>query len=306
MNKSVEKKLLLYFCVVVVIACAVPVLADEKKPMRVVSLSPIITETIYLVGGEGRLIANTSYCTMPEAAQFKEKIGSVTQMNVEKIISLQPDLVIASALSSEKQLKILEKSSITVLRAANPKTFEQMCDMTLMIGEKLDRKLYAEGIVQAASKTANHILEITKGLKKPDVFLQIGLKPLHSANKDMFINEYIRYAGGINIAENESSGIYSREKVLARNPEIILIATMGSSKKAGQIEKQRWMAFKGMKAVKNNRIHVLDPEMICSPTPTTFVKGLTDILPLIHPELVSKNLINQNQGYGKDFTGACR
>lgn len=284
MNKTI-----IFFCTIFICnGFFTPVNADQHLSRRVISLSPIITETIYLVGGEEFLIANTSYCTMPEAAKYKKKIGSVTQMNVEKIISLRPDLVIASALSSGKQLKILEKHSINLLKAENPRTFEQMCEMTMRIGEKLDRKANARTIVNAARVKANHVMEMTHDLDKPSVFLQIGLKPLHSANKEMFINEYIRYAGGFNIAENEPSGVYSREKVLAKDPEIILIATMGSSKKAGQIEKQRWTAFKSMRAVKKNRVHVLDPELICSPTPVTFVKGLEDILPLIHPELVPK------------------
>ncbi len=251
---------------------------------RVISLSPIITETIYLLGAQQQLIANTSYCNSPEEARFKKKIGSVTQMNVEKIISLRPDLVIASALSREKQLKILERQSIPLLRTKNPKTFDQMCEMTLKIGATLGREASAKIIVEKAREQANHILEQTRSLARPKVFLQIGLKPLHSANREMFINEYIRYCGGINIAENESSGIYSREKVIQNNPNIILIATMGTSKRAGQLEQQKWMAFKSLDAVKNNRVHVLDPEMICSPTPDTFVQGLRVILPLLHPE----------------------
>ena len=258
-------------------------MAGQTVPERVVSLSPIITETIYLVGAENKLIANTTYCNIPEAARFKEKIGSVTQMNVEKIIQLRPDLVIASALSREKQLLILERQSISVLRARNPKTFDQMCDMTLKIGERLGRQENALKIVDTARKEAGRIWERTRSLAKPKVFLQIGLKPLHSANKDMFINEYIRYGGGINIAEHESSGVYSREKVITQNPDVILIATMGTSKRAGEMEKKRWMSFNGIMAVKKNRVHVLDPEMICSPTPTTFVKGLNAVVPLLHP-----------------------
>ncbi len=288
LNKNITR--LFAFFVPVIFFPAFVVMANDARagnamPQRVVSLSPIITETIYLAGAQESLIADTSYCNTPDAARYKEKIGSVTQMNVEKIISLQPDLVIAGTLSREKQLNILEKYAIPILRIKNPKTFEQMCDMTLLIGKKLGKKSNADRIVQKAGQAAEHILAMTRGLKKPDVFIQIGLKPLHSANKDMFINEYIRYAGGINIAENESSGIFSREKVLARNPDIILIATMGSSRKAGRIEKQKWMRFKTMNAVKNKRIYVLDPEIICSPTPLTFIKGLNDILPMIHPEL---------------------
>lgn len=275
----------MFWCVTMVLAGIAGQVSATPAFLRVISLSPIITETIYLVGGQDHLIADTTYCNTPKAAQFKEKIGSVTQMNVEKIIRLQPDLVIASALSREKQLKILEGQSIPILRAQNPKTFEQMCEMTLMIGSTLGQEPTARIIVDQAQTQANQILERTRDLVKPRVFLQIGLKPLHSANREMFINEYIRYGGGINIAENESSGIYSREKVIQENPGVILIATMGSSKRAGQLEQQKWMGFKSIDAVKNNRVHVLDPEMICSPTPDTFVEGLREVLPLLHPKI---------------------
>jgi len=265
------------------------VVANDTAPQRVISLSPIITETIYLLGAQEKLIADTTYCNVPEQAMLKEKIGSVTQMNVERIIRLHPDLVIASALSREKQLQILDRQSINVLRAQNPKTFLQMCDLTLAIGRVLGKESNARMIIEKAKKQVKDIFENTKLLSKPAVFIQIGIKPLHSANKDMFINEYIRYGGGINIAASEQSGIYSREKVIEKNPDIILIATMGTSKKAGELEKQRWMAFGSISAVKNKRIHVLDPEMICSPTPVTFVNGLKSILTLIHPEVIKSH-----------------
>jgi len=245
----------------------------------------MITETIYLVGGENTLIANTIYCNVPEEAKYKEKIGSVMRMNVEKIIRLDPDLVIASSLTREKQIIMLEKMSIPVIRAKNPETFDQMCDLTFSIAQKLGCAEKAGRIIEKAKMEAAAILEKTSGLNKPSVFIQIGIKPLHSANKEMFINEYIRYGGGVNIAEHESSGIFSREKVLAVNPDVIMIATMGSSKKAGFVEREKWMAYKNMKAVKSNRIHVLDPEIICSPEPESFIKGLKDIIVLLHPGL---------------------
>lgn len=252
-------------------------------PRRVVSLSPIITETLYLLGAEDQLIANTSYCNVPEAARFKEKIGTVLQMNVEKILALKPDLVIASALSREKQLRILEEMAVPVMRAENPKTFEQMCEMTLGLGDRLGREARAHDVVATARRQARAILLATAALDKPRVFLQIGIKPLHSANKEMFINEYIRYAGGVNIAGDAGTGVFSREKVLAEDPDVILVATMGSSKKAAVLERDRWMAHKGLMAVQHNRVHVLDAEMICSPTPISFVAGLRKLLPLLHP-----------------------
>ncbi|MCK4768412.1 MAG: ABC transporter substrate-binding protein [Desulfobacula sp.] len=252
-------------------------------PQRVISLSPIITETIYLLNAQDLLIANTTYCNVPEKAKFKEKIGSVIQMNVEKIISLRPDLVIASPLSREKQIKILENHHIKVMKIENPQTFPQMCDITMKIGKILGQTDLAEKIIKDAVREVETIKLKTAHLPRKKVFIQIGMKPLHSANKETFINEYINYGGGINIAENARSGIYSREKVLKENPDIILIATMGTSKKAGEIEKQRWMKFSSLNATRENQIYVLDPELILSPTPVTFAKGLKQVLSLIHP-----------------------
>ncbi len=258
----------------------------DKTHRRVVSLGPIITEMIYMLCAENQLIANTTYCVVPADAKFKEKIGTVIQMNIEKIISLKPDVVIASTLSREKQIEILKRQGINVIRYKNPKTFPEMCQMTIDLGSVLGKKDKALKIVKEAQKTVDKIKKKAEKLIPKKVFIQIGLKPLHTVTKDIFVNEYIRYGGGINIAENENSGIYSREKVLTANPDVIFVATMGSSKKAGEIEKKRWMKFSSINASATGQVYVLNPDIVCSPTLITFVKGLKEILSLIHPETV--------------------
>ena len=270
-----------------VLAC-IPGWAAAQPPApagRVVSLSPFITETIYLLGAQDQLIADTSYCTVPPEAAQKEKIGSVTQMNVEKIISLAPDLVISSPLSRKAPLKILRSQGLRVMEIRNPKTFEQMCTITLKIADALGKTAQAQVLVQQASKDVDRVREQVAGLRPRRVFIQIGLKPLHTVNKDLFINEYIIQANAVNIAENQPSGIYSREEVIKQDPNVILVATMGSSKKAAVFEKKRWMAFAFLTSVKNHEIHVLDPEVICHPTPVSFASGLRQVAVLIHPEI---------------------
>ena len=265
-----------------------PVRAGDTVPSgtRVVSLSPIITETIYLLGAEDALLANTQYCNVPPAAANKEKIGSVTHVNVEKIISLAPDLVITSALTREKQIQILKNQNVKVVEIKNPKTFRQMCELTLDIGRVLGRSAAAQGIVDRAVQAVDAVRGRVAGLTPPRVFVQIGLKPLKTVNKDLFIHEFIKLSNAVNITADARSWIYSREKVVQDNPDIILVATMGSSKKAGILEKNRWMGFGSMKAAATNHIYVLDPETICSPTPVSFAKGLADVAALIHPDAV--------------------
>ncbi|MCG8551786.1 MAG: helical backbone metal receptor [Desulfobacterales bacterium] len=253
--------------------------------VRVISLSPFITETIYLLGAQDQLLADTTYCTVPPEAAQKEKIGSVTQMNVEKIISLQPDLVISSPLSKEKQLKTLRSQGLRIMEIRNPGTFEQMCAITLKIAHALGKTPRANALIKEASDDVERVRRQVAGLIPRRVFIQLGLKPLHTVNKDLFINEYLILANAVNIAGNQPSGIYSREEVIKQDPDVILVATMGSSKKAAVLEKKRWMAFPSLTSAKNNEIHVLDPEVICHPTPVSFASGLKQAAALIHPEI---------------------
>ena len=270
--------------VLIGIVWAVPaVLAGDAAARRVVSLSPIVTETVYLLGAQDRLVANTSYCNVPPAAAEKEKIGSVTQINVEKIISLSPDLVITSALTREKQIRILKKQGVRVMEIKNPRTFDQMCDITRKIGGALGRSGTADTVTRDARARVAEIQGRVAGRHPRRVFVQIGLKPLHTVNKDLFIHEFIALSNGINVAADQPSGVYSREQVIRENPDVILVATMGTSRKAAALERDRWMGFSSLKAGAANEIHVLDPELICSPTPVSFAQGLARVAVLIHP-----------------------
>ncbi|SMD00530.1 ABC-type Fe3+-hydroxamate transport system, substrate-binding protein [Desulfocicer vacuolatum DSM 3385] len=259
--------------------------STEPMPRRIISLGPVLTKTIYLLGAGDRLLADTTYCDDPPNMAPKEKIGSLIQVNVEKIISLKPDLVLASQFTKEKQIRVLEQFDIKVVPFKNPKTFEEICANTRRLGKLINVSDKAEQIIKKARAEVTKVQNTIAALPPKKVFIQIGIKPLHTANEETFVHEFIRLSGGINIAAHENSGVYSREKVVKQNPDIILISTMGSSKSAGITEKQQWMKFDTMAAVQHNAIHLLDSEIICSPTPLIFVKGVKEIARLLHPSL---------------------
>ena len=260
-------------------------LASEKYPERIISLGPVITDMIYLLNAQKRLIGVTNYCIIPTPSTPKEIIGSVMLMNVEKIIALAPDLVIANDLTRQEQIKELKRLGVNVVKFSTPKNFSEICQHLLDLGALIGGQKQAKEIVKKAKDDVYKITSNVKNLEKRKVFIQIGLRPIKTAIKNTFINEYIEFAGGENIALNAIDNVFSREKVLIKNPDVIFIATMGSSKKAGESEKQSWMKFKFLKACKNNEIHVLDPDIVCSPTPVIFAQGLKDFYRYIHPEL---------------------
>lgn len=253
-------------------------------PERIISLGQTITERIYLLGADRNLIADTVYCVQPEDARYKEKVGTLLQANLEKIVALKPDLVIASNLARPKQLRKLKDLGIRVVQLSYPKNFSEMCRQFLDLGELLGKEEEAKEIIDNTRKEVAAIRMKTGILPKKRVFIQLGIKPLHAVTRESFLNDYIEFGGGENIALNEGRGAYSREKVLKGDPEVIIISTMGSSEgESGKKEKESWMKYESIAAVKNQNIYIVNPDKICSPTPITFVEALTEIAEMIHP-----------------------
>lgn len=249
-------------------------------PERIVSLGPAVTERIYLLGSEDRLVANTTYCKRPPAAMEKEKIGSVVDADIEKIVSLKPDLVVAVSLTSPKLIRKMKKLGLRVEVFKQPKNFNHLLDSFIRLGKILGKEKDAKDIVSMVKKKISKVKERAEGLPKPGVFFQIGAKPLFTVTGDSFVNDFMEYSGGINIAKKAKSGLYSREEVLKRNPDVIFIITMGIT---GEKEKEIWSGYTTLNAAKNHRIHIVDAYGIGSPSPVGLINSVNEIFRLLHP-----------------------
>mgnify|MGYP001015611247 FL=1 len=257
---------------------------SPSNNLGIISLSPVITEGLYLLGMGDNIIGVTIYCQRPSQAKDKQKVGSVVDVNVEKIVNLKPDIVFAMSHTNTKDIKKLRDTGINVITFDIPKTFERLCEIFLALGKTIGKEKEAIHIVNASKRKVSDIRKKTSGMQKQKVFIQIGAKPLFAATDDSFVNDYIEFSGGINIFKDAGSGLISREEVLKRNPDIILIATMGV---AGKDEQKIWHRYKMINAVWNNRIYLVDPYRICSPTPVSFAEYLTtEIVGKIQPGIV--------------------
>lgn len=249
-------------------------------PQRIISLGPSLTEDLYLLGVEDQLVANTTYCKRPPEAETKEKIGTVIEVNIEKIVSLKPDLILMTSLTNSKKIEKLKTLGIRLVNFPYAHNFSQLCEQFLELGQIVGREKEAEEVVRQAEFQVESIKTSVNDLPKPKVFIQLGAKPLFTAIEDSFVHNFIEFAGGINIASGVKSGLYSRENVLSQNPDVILIVTMGI---VGEEEKEIWEKYKILNAVKNNRIYIVDSYKVCSPTPVSFVNVLQEILDVLHP-----------------------
>jgi ABC-type Fe3+-hydroxamate transport system substrate-binding protein len=271
----------------VVLSCAfflvvlghVLALPETSAPQRIVSLVPHITEELYLLGVQDRVVGVTTYCQRPPEAQDNERVGAVVGVNVEKILSLRPDLVISSPLTDHKQIQKLQDVGMRVEIFQAPQDFQELCTGFLQLSRLVGREQEAQDIIKRATGELDHIKGEVSGLPRPQVFIQIGTKPLVAAGGDSFIDDFVAFAGGVNIAHEVKTSVYSREEVVKRNPDIILIAKMGI---AGEREKAAWAKYKTIRAVQGRKIYTVDPYRFCSPTPLSFVESVRELVRLFH------------------------
>ncbi len=241
---------------------------------KVISLAPSITENIYLLGGEDKLAGCTSYCKLA-VADGVEQVGSTVNVNIEKIFALQPDLVLTMSLTKPQDIETMKKLGLNVQMISTPKTFDEICDQTIYIGKLIGKQAAAQKIIAQTKQTVDSLKQLCTQLPEHNkIFFQIGANPIFTVLENTFMNDYILFCNGENIANGMKHGTMTRENVLLENPDVVIIATMGGF---GKEEQKKWRSFKELKAAKNNKVFLIDSEIACSPTPVNFAKAFTDV-----------------------------
>lgn len=260
----------------------------SDHPQRVISLAPSITEIVFALDQGLRLKGVTTYSDFPPEAVKLPKVGSYVHLDLEKIVALRPDLCIAIKDGNPRVIaQRLESLKIPVY-AVNPRNLETVMRTVLDIGTLLNAEDRANQLVQKMELRIQKVKSlVAKSTHRPRVFFQIGVSPIVSVGTHTFMHELIDIAGGTNLAAGSISyPRFSREKVLALSPEIIIITSM-ARKAIFEKVKAEWEKWPNMPAVRNQRIYIEDSNFFDRPT-LRLVDGLELLLRLIHPELVEK------------------
>lgn len=255
------------------------------EPRRIVSLAPNITEIIFALGEEDRLMGATRYSDFPSQAKKLPKVGSYVHLDLEKIVALKPDLCIAIKDGNPIAVaKRLESLKIPVY-AVNPRNLETIMQTVLEIGGLINAQKEAAFLVQDMDLRIQKVKSLVSNVAhRPRVFFQIGVSPIVSVGTDTFIHGLIVLAGGTNLAQGPISyPRFSREQVLALSPEVIIITSMARAAVFEQV-KAEWNKWPDLPAVRDQRIFLEDSNFFDRPTPR-LVDGLELLVRLIHPEL---------------------
>jgi len=226
---------------------------------RIVSLSPDITKSILLLGEEKKIVGVTRYSPIHN----KPVIGSILQINIEKVVSLKPDLILATKEGNPKEvIEKLRSLKLKVIVLNEQKSIGDVFRNFLYLGEILDKEREAEKIINQVKEKLEKIKEKWKGKTPIPTFIQVGISPLVTVGSDTPLNEMLEIAGGKNIFSHLKR--YPRinpEEVWRRNPRVYFVVSMG--KKISPLFPPRGV-----------KIYFLSAEDFASLTPVDVLKGV--------------------------------
>ena len=253
-------------------------------PKRIISLAPNVTEILFGLGLDTEIVGVSTLSDFPEGAKRKARVGSYVSPDFEKIVSLKPDLTVATGVGNTREVvDRLDKLGFPTY-VIFPKNVDDILKSIEHLGQVVDRIKEATVIVQGMKKRREQVTARIRDRYRPRVFLLVGEAPIVTVGKGSFADDLIRLAGGENIAGDQKE-MYPRlgmEEVLQRAPEVILISSMNPKAEYPKVL-QGWSQWKSIPAVKQGRIHIIDSDVIDRPSPR-IIDGLEAMARILHPQ----------------------
>jgi iron complex transport system substrate-binding protein len=254
-------------------------------PQRVVALAPSITEIVYALGRQDRLQGVSRFSDFPPAALKLPKVGSYTQLDVERIVALMPDLCIG--IKDGNPLAVVEQLDSLGIPVFAVNAVDMLSTMKSIqaVGDMLNAGSRAREIVADMRRRIRQVAETAnRATAKPRVFVQIGISPIVSVGNGTFINELITLAGGVNVAAGPNPyPRFSMEQVIALAPDVLVISSMARATVFEEV-KADWMQWPAIPAVAKRAVFIAPTNIFDRPTPR-LVDGLEQMARYIHPQL---------------------
>ncbi len=273
-----------FFCLLLLAGCGERTGPSNPPeiPETIISLAPNITETIYALKLEHKLVGVTTYCLYPEAARALPKVGGFGQLNYEAIVTLRPDLVI---LHKEYDIEKERLASLGIPFLETGTYFiADILETLRSIGEACGTAERANELIQGLETRIAEIAHVGQAFQpaRPRVLITFGsgdIETIQAFGPACIHNELLKIAGGQNVIEGSLPfTTLSREAVLRLNPDIII--ELAPELDDGAEPSKHWIKLAAINAVKNNRIHVLTGDYTCIPGPR-FIQTLEDFSRII-------------------------
>lgn len=263
----------------------------EEEPQTIVSMVPSTTEISYELGLGDKIVGVSDFDNYPEETADVEKIGG-QEFNVEKIISLDPDLVISheSGISTwEGGLQQLRDAGLTVYVVNNETSFEEVYESISIIGQATGTVEEAEELIAEMQAQVDEITEQAAAIEEEKmVFVEVGSQPdIYTTGSGTFIDEMLSMINAKNLAGDQEGWIsMDPEAIVAGNPDVIVTTEGSYNPEAVEGIKQR-SGFAEVTAVKEDAVYNLDSDAVTRSGPRLTV-GLLELAKSVYPEVFSE------------------
>lgn len=250
------------------------------KEVKVVSLAPSITETLFAIGlSEKEIVGVTNYCDYPKEASKILKVGSLTTLSIEKIVSLEPDYLFSIGSENSPLNAQLKKAGINVV-VFNPRNIDGIFSTIIKIGEIVHKERESKEVVRRMSEKLKEIRGKVRTIKnKKKIYVEIWDDPITSCGKGSLIDEVVNLAGGINITGNINAAypIVSPEVIIRENPDVIILGYMSRDQKNAINTVLNRFGWRDVSAIKTkNIICNIDTNILLRPSPR-IIDGIEQI-----------------------------
>jgi iron complex transport system substrate-binding protein len=252
-------------------------------PQRIVSLVPSVTELLFALGAEDKLVGVTDYCDFPPLARRKPSVGGMVAPSLETIVALRPDLVVATDSGNRREtFEQLARLKIPVYLVHAERVSEVM-EVVTRLGDLTEHQADAAALKARLAERIEAVVQAVATRRRPRVLYVLWPEPLIVPGRDAIVTELIALAGGDSITASEANDYprFSLEAAVARAPEVILLARHGTG--SGPIPRDRWDALTSLPAVRAGRVHAVDGNLVHRYGPRV-VEGLEELARRIHPE----------------------
>ncbi len=255
--------------------------AFEETPKTIVSLAPSITEIIFAIECESKLVARTDWCNYPEAVMDYVSIGNIDQPDVEKIIELQPEVVILTEMTKQELALQIKDAGIPIVVVDEEDSFNGAYKCIEIVGTVLGADDKAAEVVTAMKTDIDSIIAKVAEAEKKTVYYVMGYGEYgdYTAGKGTFISDMIAAAGGINVADDTEGWTYSIEKLVEHNPDLLLLSLWSPTDGLKEAN-----GYKDLTAVKEDKMFTLDDDSLQRLGPR-LGEAFEAMAKAIHPEL---------------------
>ncbi len=252
-------------------------------PQRIVSLVPGVTEMVFAIGAEERLVGVTDFCDFPAAARNKRSVGGMLAPSLETLVALQPDLVVATDSGNTDETRVqLERLRVPVY-LVSPRGVADVFRTMEQLGALTGQRARAADVVARLERRVRVVAERVAARPRPRVLYVVWPEPLIVPGRGAAVTELIALAGGASVTAAAAEGYprWSVEAAVAEAPEMILLARHGAG--TGQVSRDKWERFAGLPAIRAGRIHNVDGDLFHRFGPRV-VDALEILARLVHPE----------------------